>query len=130
MIFLLGINTLDQYPRFLLAIHSSKRLLVETVSPPSYILADAIINLTLAKGQTHEVFLKMKLMIDEFDDLQGREGMTAYYLTKGWAGLVVVIENRLPDRCIQVICDCSESINVVSTRATLKTVDSIPPLHR
>lgn len=104
----------DQYPNFLLAIHSSKRLVVETLPPPSFLLSDAIISLTLAEGQRHE----------------GREGMTAYYLTKGWAGLVVVVENRFYDKRIQVICDCSESMNVVSTRAALKTVDSIPPRHR
>lgn len=43
------------YPEFVLAIHSSKRLLVEQVSPPSFVLADTIINLTLAKGKRHEV---------------------------------------------------------------------------
>lgn len=104
----------SHYPKFLLAVHSSKRLLVETITAPPFILADSIIRLTIEKGQRHE----------------GREGMTAYYLTKGWAGLVVMVENRFADRCVQVICDCTESVNVVSTRSTLRTVDSIPPQHR
>jgi len=104
----------ESYPSFLLSIHSSKKLLVETLPPPTFLLADALISLTVSMGQRHE----------------GRQGMTAYYLTKGWAGLVVVVENRFPDKRIQVICDCSESVNVVSTRAVLKTVDSIPPRSR
>lgn len=49
------------YPEYVLAIHSSKRLLVEQISPPAYVLADAIISLTLAKGQRHEVCGKSPL---------------------------------------------------------------------
>nr|CAD7198188.1 unnamed protein product [Timema douglasi] len=113
-LFCLGMNDPISYPEYVLAIHSSKRLLVEQISPPAFVLADSIINLTLAKGQRHE----------------GREGMTAYYLTKGWAGLVVMVENRHENKWIHVKCDCQESYNVVSTRGELRTVDSVPPLHR
>lgn len=51
----LGIDDPANYPEYVLAIHSSKRLLVEQISPPAYVLADAIISLTLTKGQRHEV---------------------------------------------------------------------------
>ena len=55
----------SQYPEYVLALHSSKRLLIEQLNSSNHLLADAIINLTLAKGQRHE----------------GREGMTSYYFT-------------------------------------------------
>ena len=62
----------SQYPEYVLALHSSKRLLIEQLNSSNHLLADAIINLTLAKGQRHE----------------GREGMTGYYFTNlvSWLG--------------------------------------------
>lgn len=102
-----------EYPKFLLSIHCSKQLLVEATRPGDYILADSVIKLAMAKGQRHHA----------------REGLTAYYLTKGWSGLAIVLENRLKGYYIQVICDCSRSMNIVSSRGELRTVDCIPPMH-
>lgn len=46
-----GDDDVDNYPEYVLAMHSSKRLLVETLNSSYHLLGDAIINLTLAKGK-------------------------------------------------------------------------------
>ncbi|KAK9870980.1 hypothetical protein WA026_009940 [Henosepilachna vigintioctopunctata] len=109
-----GLVDHNAFPRYVLSMHSSKPIYAEQTAPSEFLLADTLISLTIAKGQRHE----------------GREGMTAFYLTKGWAGLVVMVENRHENRWIHIKCNCHESYNVVSTRGTLKTIDSIPPLSR
>lgn len=50
-----GEGTVTHYPPCVLALHSSKRLLVEHITPSPFVLADSLISLTMAKGQRYEV---------------------------------------------------------------------------
>ena len=45
----------DQFPRHVLAIHSGRHLAVQRAPAESHLLADTIVQLTLARGQRHEV---------------------------------------------------------------------------
>jgi calpain-15 len=101
-------------PEYVLAIHSSKRLLAEQVSVEGCVISDALIRLVLAKGNRHNAV----------------EGVAIYSLTKCWSGLVIVVENRHVDKWVHVKIDCSASENLVSSRGVFLTADAVPPLHR
>ena len=90
----------SQYPEYVLALHSSKRLLIEQLNSSNHLLADAIINLTLAKGQRHE----------------GREGMTGYYFTN-------VVSTKMVST--NVVYTIVVSTNVVSTNVKVVTIKMI-----
>ncbi|XP_048772314.2 calpain-15-like [Ostrea edulis] len=103
---------------YVLSVHSSKAVMVEEIETRTqkyeYTLADAVIQLALAKGKCEGV----------------RETVSVYSLMHGWSGGLFVVENRCTERSLHMKCDCVDSANVVSTRGSLITLDSVPPLHR
>lgn len=104
---------------YVISLHSSKAIMVEevhTVDNPKYkyAYADAVIQLALGNGKKEGI----------------RDGVTCYTLMHGWCGGLFVVENRFPNCHVHMKCDCTDSSNLVSTRNSLLTKDSIPPLHR
>ncbi|KAH3841104.1 hypothetical protein DPMN_114561 [Dreissena polymorpha] len=102
---------------YVMAIHSSKVVAIEEIEPGQekhkYAYANAIMQLALGKGIKEEL----------------RKGVNCYSLMYGWSGGLFVVENQLSSQSVHVRCNCSDSSNLVSTRGTLTTVDSIPPKH-
>ncbi|XP_055333295.1 calpain-15-like [Paramacrobiotus metropolitanus] len=102
----------ETFPKNVLAVHSAKSIVVERLPAPRFALADAVIAWALNSGSP------------SYD----RDGVVAYSVMTG--GLILVYENRYRNHNVQLMCDCSKSRDVVSTRGVLVTVDLIPPLSR
>lgn len=104
----------ELFPNYVLALHSSRGVLMDQIPMPDFCLADTLLLLATTNGKQH----------------QGIPGVTCYYMAQGIAGLIVVAENRRPDHHLLVDCDCSQSFNVVSSRGVLMTTDCVPPFHK
>ena len=87
-----GNGSITVYPSCVLAIHSSKRLLVEHITPSPFVLADALISLTMSKGQRYEVIIINLCHLDSFliDSFiisgTGRNDGLLFDARMGWIG--------------------------------------------
>jgi calpain-15 len=98
-----------------LAVHGSKPFILEQSIVPNYYLADALIALAVNMGKRSDVTFS---------------STNIYTLSDEFSGLVVVAENLDPVHSFHVEITGDGSVNVVSTRQSLTTCDSVPPLYR
>ncbi|MFH4980068.1 hypothetical protein AB6A40_006777 [Gnathostoma spinigerum] len=96
------------------AIHSRQTFSAENVSLSAANIRDALVKLVHAEGTKQEP----------------QRNIVNYNLASGFSGHLVMIDNRRSKKWLHVHCDASQSVNVLSSRGDLITVDSIPPLHR
>ncbi|KHN83495.1 Calpain-D [Toxocara canis] len=96
------------------AVHSARPLYAEEVRFPASVITDSLIEMALKEGNIHKTL----------------EGVVARYISDDFCGHLLIVDNLHENKYLHVHCDCSKSTNVLSTRFTLNTLDSIPPLHR
>ncbi len=97
-----------------LAIHGAKPFLLEQDILPYYILSDAIISFAINAGEKFSQEKKSSL----------------YIVYENFIGILVVAENTDPKKYLHVEINAQEAENIVSTRQSLITIDSVPPLNR
>ncbi|VDK61176.1 unnamed protein product [Cylicostephanus goldi] len=97
-----------------LAIHSSKPTFADMVPCSSALYTDSLVQLALKEGRLHSSL----------------NGVYPRYITEDFSGLLLMVDNVLEDMYVHVKVECSNSINVLSSRGTLDVADSIPPLSR
>ncbi|KAL3985978.1 Calpain cysteine protease family protein [Acanthocheilonema viteae] len=96
------------------AVHSSKMVMVEAYCFSSSVVAHSMIEMCLKEGQNAPCL----------------DGTVIRYVSKDFGGHILMIENHHHRHFLHVYCDCSQSTNVLSTRASLISLDVIPPMHR
>uniref|UniRef100_A0A914HVM4 Calpain-D n=1 Tax=Globodera rostochiensis TaxID=31243 RepID=A0A914HVM4_GLORO len=104
----------DQMMPGTIVVHSSRKIFIEKLPTTFDSLHRSMCSLMLKEGVVQK----------------SCSGTVSRYLTNEFAGLALMVDNHNVDCCMQVKSDCQSSTNVLSTRSSLLTVDSIPPLHR
>lgn len=104
-----------EIPKCVVAVHSARALAAQVRSVNPIVVADCLIQMFLRDATTTGTDVP---------------GVVVHYLKKNWTGVAIMVANYNRDAILNVHCDCSESVNAVSTRGALATVDVIPPLHR
>jgi hypothetical protein len=110
----LGFNQMHAAARapFTLAVHSAKPVLVSRVQLSCSAFARALVLRAQRRGSVRTPF----------------EGMQMYTLTQD-GGIMIVAVNSHPQLAFGIELDCGDSVNLVSSRGSLRTVDAIRPLH-
>ncbi|KAJ1371003.1 hypothetical protein KIN20_032864 [Parelaphostrongylus tenuis] len=79
---------------------------------------------------TGDMFLRSGQYIVEGTIHHSMTGVYPRYITNDFAGLLLMVDNSLDDMWVHVKAECSNSLNVLSSRGVLDVADSIPPLSR
>lgn len=100
--------------KLVVAVHSAKPLVAEEIKLPPTAVTDCLIQLAVKEGRKQV----------------SANGVVSRFVGEDFDGHLLMYDNLEERAYLQVHVDCSASMNVISTRSTLKAIDSIPPLHR